>query len=70
MEACEQEGRIDMAKLCPLLVSTADLKQHPCTGEKCAWWLEVEEHEDGGMCSIIVIAYNSGYLDHDHCEHE
>lgn len=55
-----------MAKLCPLIVS--DGKSQPCNREQCAWWIEIEDHDDGGLCSIGIIAYNSG--GHDQCEHE
>lgn len=50
-----------MAKLCPLL-------KDPCVKEKCAWWIDIEEHEDGGLCSVVVTAFNSGY--DECCEHE
>jgi len=55
-----------MTKLCPLMVS--NVKQEPCTREQCAWWVELEDHEESGVCSVTLIAYNTGY--HDHCEHE
>lgn len=55
-----------MLKLCPLLTSNG--KSQRCVKEKCAWWIEVEDNEDGGMCAVNVIAYNTSY--NDYCEHE